>query len=73
MDRELQKYIAMAEEAGLIVERTSRGKHFKLYVVAPDGRKKMFTAPMSGSDWRGDKNKKAQLRAFAENRRDASE
>lgn len=65
----LPRYVSMAERVGLTVERTASGKHWKLYVLASDGRRGVFSVSRSGSDHRGDKNKLAQLKAFAEGRR----
>ena len=59
------RYVEMAATCGLKVERIAAGTHWKLYVRAQDGRTAVITAPRSGSDWRGDKNKRAQMRAFA--------
>ena len=64
-DSRLQRYIDMAKTAGLTVERVAQSKHYKLYVKAGDGRTAVITAPRSGSDHRGDKNKLAQMRAFS--------
>lgn len=61
----LKHYREMIEGAGLAVDRIVQGKHFKFYVRAPDGEPHVFIAPRTGSDWRGDKNKLAQLRLFA--------
>lgn len=58
-------YVELARAEGLEVERVEHNRHFKLYVRAPDGTPAVFAAPTSPSDWRGDKNKRAQLRKFA--------
>ena len=65
VDKAAKPFVELAESAGLKVERVDRGRHLKLRVVAEDGRKATFIAPVSPSDHRGTKNKLAQLRRFA--------
>lgn len=65
----MAKFTDIAAECGLVVERvTTTGKHPKMYVVAPDGRRGVFSMPRSASDHRAMLNKRAQLRAFAQDR-----
>lgn len=64
--RRYQEIRGMAEEAGLAVERIgiSRGGHIEVTVAIGGRRRKVFT-PNTPSDWRGQKNLKADLRRLA--------
>ena len=64
----LARYKELIEAAGLTLDKHKNGKHWKLYVSAPDGRKTIFVVAISTADHRADANFKAHLRRFAEDR-----
>lgn len=66
MGKAAKPFVEMAESVGLKVERVKYGRHMKLYVVAGDGRMATFSVPVSPSDHRALKNKRAQMRRFAD-------
>lgn len=60
--------MALAERHGCTVDRVTRNKHYKVYAVAPDGRKGVMVYPVSPSDHRTAKNQETQWRHFATGR-----
>ena len=61
----LREAVAYIEEFGLKYEVLSQNYHFKLRVIAPDGREDTITVAVSASDHRASKNKRSQLKRFA--------
>ena len=64
MTRTARKRIAQIEKEGLTLTKVVQGKHLKLYVEAPDGRKMLVVCSVTPSDWRVDVKVRAQLKRF---------
>lgn len=64
MTRTARKRIAQIEREGLVLTKAIQGKHLKLYVEAPDGRRMILTCSQTPSDWRVDIKVRAQLKRF---------
>jgi|GEM_PF-2388337 len=62
--RDIQKLI---ESAGLKVLRLvmTGSCHIKAFILTPDGRTPFVVFPATPSDWRGQKNKLAELKRIA--------
>jgi hypothetical protein len=62
--KQLSKLVALAESMGFTVDDVARGKHFKLYLTTPAG-KKVLTVSISASDHRAVKNNASIMRGWA--------
>lgn len=67
MSKRTREIKSVVEGAGLdLVELSSRGSgHYGAQVRAKDGTERMYVFACSLSDWRGDLNKRSELRRFA--------
>lgn len=64
MTRVGRKRIEQIKQEGLTLTKVVQGKHLKLYVEAPDGRKMLVVCSVTPSDWRVDVKVRAQLKRF---------
>jgi hypothetical protein len=62
--KEMRPIVKLAEEMGLTVDGITKGKHFKLYLTTPTG-KKVLTVAITASDGRAFKNNKAILKRWS--------
>jgi hypothetical protein len=68
MTRITRKRLAQIEREGLTITKIVHGKHLKLHVTAPDGRKIILTCSQTPSDWRVDIKVRSQLKRFRASR-----
>lgn len=62
-DKTIRKVIKTAESMGFTVDNVVRGKHFKLYLTTPVG-KKVLTVSVSASDFHAVKNNESILKGW---------
>ena len=68
MTRVHRKRIEQIEKEGLTLTKVVQGKHLKLYVTAPDGRRMIVVCSQTPSDWRVDIKVRSQLKRFRASR-----
>lgn len=68
MTRISRKRVAQIEQEGLTLTKVVQGKHLKLYVEAPDGRRMIVVCSQTPSDWRVDIKVRSQLKRFRASR-----
>ena len=65
-DRALKDSLAQIKEfPAIVVDRIERGKHFKIYLTTPSG-KKMLSVSVSPSDHRAWKNNESLLKQWSQ-------
>lgn len=62
--KHIREICKLAESFGLTVEKVEKGKHFKVYLDTPAG-KKILTVSVTSSDGRSVKNNTSLLRAWS--------
>jgi hypothetical protein len=63
-DKRLKKLVGVIERMGFTVDTVTRGKHFKLYLTTPVG-KRVLTVSVSASDHHATRNNESILKRWA--------
>jgi hypothetical protein len=61
--KQLSKLVALAESMGFTVDDVVKGKHYKLYLSTPAG-KKVLVVSITASDGRAAKNNEAIMKRW---------